>query len=124
MQQISTRMDDMSLAEVSDAARLIVCSAKPDPSQFEHAEGLAERLDIWPFVPHYPYPPPSRDWALGLQAAGTEGALHGMFLVVHTTHALQMGTTTLRHPDYFCYSNSMEQPVWRVMLWYNNPYHM
>ena len=31
---------------------------------------------------------------------------------MHATHALERGTTELRHPEYFCYSNSLELPVW------------
>lgn len=79
----------------------------------------AARIDIWSFVPHYPYPPKNRRWALGLQAGGS--SYPGKFtLIVHSTHAV---STAGGSTEQFVLSNSVEQPVYRVMLWYSNPFH-
>lgn len=112
-QQISTQMKDLgSPDEVADTARAIISRARQRRS-------LAERLDLWSFVPHYPYPPPNRRWAIGLQAGGA--AYPGKFtLIVNTTHAASSaGGST----EQFVLSNSCERPIYRVMLWYSNPYH-
>eukprot|EP00418_Pyrodinium_bahamense_P018264 CAMPEP_0179124908 /NCGR_PEP_ID=MMETSP0796-20121207/59049_1 /TAXON_ID=73915 /ORGANISM="Pyrodinium bahamense, Strain pbaha01" /LENGTH=590 /DNA_ID=CAMNT_0020823587 /DNA_START=47 /DNA_END=1819 /DNA_ORIENTATION=+ len=112
-QQISTEMADLGGADsVADRARYLISCARED-------RGTAERLDIWSFVPHYPLPPPDRRWALGLQAGGA--AYPGKFtLIVHTTHAIQSVRDVT---EQFVLSNCCEQPIYRVMLWYNNPYH-
>jgi len=112
-QQISTEMADLKGPDnVADTARYIISCTRED-------RNTADRIDIWSFVPHYPFPPPDRRWALGLQAGGTQ--YPGKFtLIVHTTHAIQSvrGVT-----EQFVLSNSCEQPIYRVMLWYNNPFH-
>lgn len=113
VQQISTEMADLgSSSQVADTARVIISMARQE-------RDLAARVDIWNFVPHYPYPPPDRRWAIGLQAGGTK--YPGKFtLVVHTTHAVcnSSGST-----EQFVLSNSCEEPIYRVMLWYSNPFH-
>lgn len=114
VQQISTSMIDMELSKVADECRTIISQAK----QLDHVQ---DDQDQWSFAPHYPYPPPHRNWALGFQAAGSSAT--GMFLIVHTTHALKMNKIEKRDPNYFVLSNSVELPIYRVMLWYNNPYH-
>jgi len=112
-QQISTEMADLRGPNtVADTARYIISCTRED-------RDTAERIDIWSFVPHYPFPPPDRRWALGLQAGG--GKYPGKFtLIVHTTHAVQSvhGCT-----EQFVLSNCCELPIYRVMLWYNNPFH-
>mmetsp|Transcript_47534 Transcript_47534/g.110809 ORF Transcript_47534/g.110809 Transcript_47534/m.110809 type:complete len:434 (+) Transcript_47534:152-1453(+) len=114
VQQLSTSLADLPLEDVSLTARRIISRTKQDPE-------LRLRQDMWKFVPHYPYPPEGRNYALGLQAGGS--GLAGTFLIVHTTHALEVGSTKMRDPDWFVLSNSVELPCYRVMLWYNNPYH-
>jgi len=112
-QQISTTMADVGTPqEVSETARGIISRSRQSRTQ-------ADRIDVWDFVPHYPYPPKNRRWALGLQAGG--GAYPGKFtLIVHTTHAVSTaGGTT----EQFVLSNSVELPIYRVMLWYSNPFH-
>lgn len=112
-QQISTEMQDLgSPSEVADMSRQIISCARQPRS-------TAARIDLWSFVPHYPLPPPERRWALGLQAGGS--AYPGKFtLIVHTTHAISdAGGST----EQFVISNSCEQPIYRVMLWYSNPFH-
>jgi len=112
-QQISTEMADVGTPkQVSETARGIISRSRQSRSQ-------ANRIDIWSFVPHYPYPPKHRRWALGLQAGGTK--YPGKFtLIVHTTHAV---STAGGSSEQFVLSNSVEQPIYRVMLWYSNPFH-
>lgn len=106
VQQISTTLEDCGLEQTLWAARRIICRSK-------QMNDVARRVDKWRFVPHYPYPPPGRRWAHGLQ--------HAIFnLVTHVTHACveEQGST-----EQFVLANGVISPVWRVMLWYNNPYH-
>jgi len=112
-QQISTKLDDCgTLDNVAARARNIISRALQPPE-------TARRLDSWSFVPHYPYPPPNRRWALGLQAGGGKYPVK-FTLIVHTTHALyNAGGST----EQFVLSNSCAKPVYRVMLWYSNPFH-
>lgn len=116
VQQISTSLQDVTLKESSETGRLLISRAKLD-------DALTKAVDRWAFVPHYPYPPPGRDWALGLQAAGGMSFKPNFYMVTHTTHALAFGTLECRSSDYLVLSNSVAAPVYRVMLWYNNPYH-
>jgi len=112
-QQISTTMADLgSLEEVTEKSRNII-------SRATQPLGKAARLDSWSFVPHYPFPPPDRRWALGLQAGGA--GYPGKFtLIVHSTHAISnAGGST----EQFVLSNSCAKPIYRVMLWYSNPFH-
>jgi len=113
IQQISTRMDDLGTEDQwCDTARSIISRARQKRT-------VANRIDIWSFVPHYPYPPLNRRWALGMQAGGAK--YPGKFtLIVHTTHAnIDAGGST----EQFVLSNSTVCPCYRVMLWYSNPYH-
>merc|ERR1719237_1493958 len=98
--------------EVAETARGIISRSRQSREQ-------ADRIDIWSFVPHYPYPPKDRRWALGMQAGGS--TYPGKFtLIVHTTHAV---STAGGSTEQLVLSNSVEQPVYRVMLWYSNPFH-
>mmetsp|Transcript_21128 Transcript_21128/g.65197 ORF Transcript_21128/g.65197 Transcript_21128/m.65197 type:complete len:456 (+) Transcript_21128:48-1415(+) len=116
VQQISTSTDDMNTGEVVATAKKLISRAKNE------TKDIRQRQDASTFVPHYPYPPKARDFALGLQAGGT--SLYGSFFVTHTTHALQVDSTRPRKSHYFVLSNSCEIPCYRVLLWYNNPYHI
>jgi len=114
VQQITTSMKDMEVLKVANACRQIISRAKQN-------EIVRDDQDGWKFAPHYPYPPSGRNWALGVQAAGN--SITGMFLIVHTTHALEIKSLEKVDPNYFVLSNTVESPIYRVMLWYNNPYH-
>jgi hypothetical protein len=107
VQQISTSLADCGVAKVHEAARRIISRSHQEPS-------LRRRMDLWQFCPHYPYPPPGRRWANGLQHANK------LCLIVHTTHAVAEAEGSV---EQFVFSNSCEEPIWRVMLWHNNPYH-
>lgn len=138
VQQISTGMPELgTVDEVAEECRRVISRAR-------HSRERAKRIDLWSFVPHYPYPPADRRWALGMQAGG--GAYPGKFtLLVHPTHAdSKMGCSCLNtrgverycsrtceeppcphsgSQEQFVLSNSIARPVYRVMLWYSNPFH-
>jgi len=109
VQQISTSLEDVGLEQVAQQAERIITRTKQDAS-------LAKRLDKWHFVPHYPFPPPERRWAIGMQ----KGRWRSTALLTHTTHA---SAEARGSREQFVLSNSVAQPLWRVMLWYSNPYH-
>lgn len=111
--QISTTMKDLEIKEIQDACRQII-------SRCKQLDDLQDDQDSWEFAPHYPYPPPGRNYAIGVQAGGTHAA--GVFLLVHATHAVDMHKHE-KDPDFFVLSNTVETAGYRVMLWYNNPYH-
>lgn len=108
VQQISTSLQDCDLHKVHDTARRII-------SRSVQMEDVEEHEHLWAFIPHYPYPPPDRRWAMGMQHVGKY-----FQLITHVTHAVAEieGST-----EQFILSNSVAMPVYRVMLWYDNPYH-
>jgi len=121
VQQITTSMQDMPQDAVADAVRRIISRTKQKPE-------LAKKLDDWKFVPHYPYPPPSRRYAIGMQQINSFATL-----LVHVTHyraphqspaeGASRIETTAYEKEMEVISNSCEQPIYRVMLWYSNPFH-
>lgn len=129
---------DAGGARVAEAARAIITHTLPDAHILEDAAH-------WNFVPHYPYPPgfrkmccdgpdeefreprgdeegsfmvADRRWAMGIQAGGTFPL--NFLLLVHTTHANVMSEGITQQ---MLVSDSAELPLYRVMLWYNNPFH-
>lgn len=127
-QQISTEMQDIGHPETNadDVAR---CAQKII-SMTRQERSMQQRINIWSFVPHYPYPPIYRRWALGLQAGGSD--YPGKFtLIVHTTHydspydKYQEETLGKDAPpkNHYVLSNSCKRAIYRVMLWYSNPFH-
>jgi hypothetical protein len=109
VQQISTSMGDMPVKDVSETIRKVISQAKQDTRE------EAQRIDTWNFVPYYPYPPPHKFWSIGMQVASY------FSLLVHTTHADVVEEET--KSSMFILSNTVERPIYRVMLWYNNPFH-
>jgi len=112
IQQISTSMQDINLADICKGGLQIMSRTKQDPE-------MQHDIDKWKFSPHYPYPPPWKRWTIGIQAGGNKIPAV-FFLLTHTTHALckHCGST-----EQFVLSNSVAGAGYRVMLWYNNPYH-
>mmetsp|Transcript_39342 Transcript_39342/g.91990 ORF Transcript_39342/g.91990 Transcript_39342/m.91990 type:complete len:169 (-) Transcript_39342:114-620(-) len=49
-----------------------------------------------------------------------QGCGNKFVMLTHATHASE---TVLGSNEHFIFSNSVEKPIWRVMLWYSNPYH-
>jgi hypothetical protein len=115
IQQITTSMKDMAVPKVAGAIRDIISQAK----QGDEIENDEEH---WSFVPHYPYPPSGRNWCLGMQEGGHKNLV--FYLIVHVTHALKMKKMERRDPNFLVLSSCVEVPLYRVMLWYNNPYHL
>jgi len=113
VQQISTGMKELGTVDkVATKCREIISQAK-------QRRTMAHRIDLWSFVPHYPYPPSDRRWAIGMQAGGS--AYPSKFtLLVHSTHA---DAERDGSQEQFVLSNSIARPVYRVMLWYSNPFH-
>jgi len=100
---------------ICNTARRIISRSK----QFAY---VRKEEDLWNFVPHYPYPRDDgpRRWAVGMQAGGDAAGLAKFNLLVHVTHAVSnAGGST----EQFVLSNSVHTPVYRVMLWYSNPFH-
>jgi hypothetical protein len=111
VQQITTSMNDMPVEAVSETCRQIISQIKQDTPE------ETKRIDTWEFVPHYPYPPAHKFWAIGMQVASL------FSLLVHVTHADVIKDRTKGEESMFIFSNSVERPIYRVMLWYNNPFH-
>ena len=109
VQQISTSLADVGVGTVHEKAREIISRSRQEGS-------LAGRLDLWRFCPHYPHPPPCRRWANGMQSANV------VTLLTHSTHAAAEAKG-VGEAQQWLLSTSAERPVWRVMLWYSNPYH-
>jgi hypothetical protein len=143
VQQISTGMQDLGEKESSDVLAVdeVADECRRIISRARHTRERAKRIDLWSFVPHYPYPPADRRWAMGMQAGG--GEYPGKFtLLVHPTHAdSMMGNSCVNtrgvkrygfeeapsahtgSQEQFVLSNSIARPVYRVMLWHSNPFH-
>lgn len=72
------------------------------------------------FCPHFQYPPKKRFYAIGLEHS-TISAL------VQTTH-FQAAHESIEHPISLsyptCISPTAELPIYRVILWRNNPLHI
>merc|ERR1719379_761435 len=94
---------------------------------------MAHRIDCWSLVPHYPYPPADRRWAVGMQTAGYSLPVKFATLT-HTTHAdSKLGCSCVNNYRFPCghtgcqeqlvLSSSIARPAYRVMLWYSNPFH-
>jgi len=110
VQQISTSMADLGVPRCVKTAQKII-------SQSVQELDMQSTIETWDFVPHYPYPrlDSSRRFAIGMQQGGRI-----FTLLVHTTHArMEVDGCT----EQLVISNSAQVPVYRVMLWYNNPYH-
>eukprot|EP00298_Acanthocystis_sp_HF-20_P012166 c19746_g3_i1.p1 GENE.c19746_g3_i1~~c19746_g3_i1.p1 ORF type:complete len:448 (+),score=136.89 c19746_g3_i1:25-1344(+) len=112
--QISAGMPDMTPEQVRDGTLRCI-------STLENQQTLREQIDQAFFSPHYPFPPPGRCYALGMQQAKKTAT------IVHTTHlysAEQDKSLPNNLPEPFVFSNSAKIPIYRVMLWYNNPFHV
>jgi len=112
--QITTSMKDLEIKEIQDAFCQII-------SRCKQVDDLRDDQDIREFASHYPYPPPGRNYAIGIQAVGTNAT--GMFFFLHVTHTVRMHKHE-KDPDFFIRSNTTEMPTIRAMCWYNNPYCM
>lgn len=108
--QIGQRMDDMNIDAVDDNFRKAISRAKNVETNRQEIEAMA-------FCPHYPYPPEGRRFAIGMQKANP-----GVTTFVHTTHFRSAEVAS--EGPVISASSSAELPVYRVVLWRNNPYHI
>mmetsp|Transcript_114807 Transcript_114807/g.179343 ORF Transcript_114807/g.179343 Transcript_114807/m.179343 type:complete len:412 (+) Transcript_114807:95-1330(+) len=81
VQQISTGMKDLGdlasecrsdgkgVEEVAHECRNVISRAR-------NSRERRHRVDLWSFVPHYPYPPPGRKHSFGMQALEEKIGLH------------------------------------------------
>jgi len=112
--QLSTSCQDMPIDTMVETGRHLISDVTPQDPE------TRENLDKWDFVPHYAYPPLWRRWTLGLQTISTGKGFGLAFNIVHVTHAVcAHGGST----EQFVLSNGALRPIYRVMLWYSNPYH-
>ncbi len=98
--QSTEPIQNRSPDEVYEHFKSCVSDAKPN--------NLKE-TDLLSFSPHYPYPPENTDTCMGVQNSSV------MCLLVNTTHYKK---------DDIPLSNSYSFPVYKVMLYYNNPFHL
>lgn len=107
--QIGQSLKDVGVDGFDINARKAISRAKHNPSD-------RQAIDSYFFAPHYPYPPPGRRYAIGMQHTKS------VTTFVHTTH--------FRSPEVsdegpiVTLSRSAILPLYRVMLWRNNPYHI
>ena len=110
---------------ICDTARRIISRAR------QYAYVRADE-DLWNFAPHYPLPPDDRRWCIGMQAGGSASGVAKFTLLVHTTHAESTNNywkdemksdLNKEATEQFILSNCVHSPVYRVMLWYSNPFH-
>lgn len=90
-------------------------------SRAKSSEATRQYISSAFFCPHFQYPPPNTDRFF---AVGLEHSTIAAF--VHTTHFQTaqdcMEPISLSYPT--CISPTAEVPIYRVVLWFNNPYHI
>ncbi|KAL9190341.1 hypothetical protein ACHAXT_007552 [Thalassiosira profunda] len=120
--QFGEQMDDMTLEQVASSFRAYLSKAK-------HSEANREYIhNPLLFCPHFPFPPRGkrRKFAIGLEHSG-------IACFVHTRHFKSKpsnygnGRSESRYLNAAeppALSRSAEVPVYRVILWRSNPYHI
>ena len=103
--QIGQPMDDMNLEDIEPIFQKAISWSVYDKNEVDMIDDLF-------FCPHYPFPPEGRRMAIGMQLAGITTT------IVHTTHFSSPGT------PIHSLDKSMILPLYRVMLWHNNPFHI
>lgn len=87
-------------------------------------EDQMARTHNWSFMAHHPEPPPQRRWALGLHTVRQPGVLGCLTLpTASLCHCVVATSTNGQSTEQLVVSNSAVAPVYRVPLWYNNPFH-
>ena len=108
--QIGRAMDDMDISDIDAQFLKAISCAKNTATN-------RDEIDAKTFAPHYPYPPPGRRYAIGMQFGSATTTF------VHTTHFRSPETEAQEGP-IASLSNSAALPIYRVLLWRNNPYHI
>ena len=111
--QVGRPMDDMTLDQVKRNFRQYISRAK------NIRESNSFICNPLLFCPHFPYPPrrSRRYFAVGLEHS-TIAAF------VHTTHFKSKSSCSDEGEKSHCLSRSAAEPIYRVILWRNNPYHI
>jgi hypothetical protein len=107
--QIGQSLSDIPISAVERIFRHIISSTT-------HSKQLTSVIDRLAFAAHYPYPQQGRQYAIGMQKSTFFTTL------VHTTHFASPGGE--EKDDLFCRSKCSLLPIYRVMLWRNNPFHI
>ena len=108
--QIGKALDDMDPADIDTHFLKAISRAK-------HTAPNRDEIDAKTFAPHYPYPPlGKRQYAIGMQFSSS------LTNFVHTTH-FRCPYSSENGP-VASLSTSAALPVYRVLLWRNNPYHI
>lgn len=125
--QVGKQMEDMTSEQVASSFMTYLSRAKNGEEDRRYI-----RNPIL-FCPHFPFPPTARSgnkkrrkWAVGLEHST-------IACFVHTRH-FQSGRgksingrgaiRPIAKKDPPCLSRSAEVPIYRVILWRNNPYHI
>ncbi len=111
--QVGEPMDDMTIEQVKRNFRHYISRAK------NVRESNSFICNPLLFCPHFPYPSTRRRvWTLGLEHS-TIAAF------VHTTHFKSKSSCSSGEgAKPRCLSRSVAVPIYRVILWRNNPYHI
>ncbi|KAL7435586.1 hypothetical protein ACHAXM_004727 [Skeletonema potamos] len=111
--QVGRPMDDLALKQVKRNFRHYISRAK------NTRESRLFICNPLLFCPHFPYPArrSNRYFAVGLEHS-TIAAF------VHTTHFKSKSSLSDEGGKSRCLSRSAAEPIYRVILWRNNPYHI
>lgn len=100
--QISTTVKDLPLDIRRATGERLITQCNP-------GHDVTNAVDKWNFVPHYPLPPSDRRWVVGSQQV-----VRSVYFLTHTLHLDDTDTVLSRDATV---------KGFRVVLWYNNPYH-
>ena len=115
--QVGGPLDDMTLEQVASSFQTFISSTKNTDENRRYIQSIF-------FCPHFPYPPRNKRRKF---AVGVEHSRIAAF--VHTTHFRSNGNTgcdeyLAEKNECQCISRSAKAPIYRVILWRNNPYHI
>jgi hypothetical protein len=111
--QVGRPIDDLTLQQVKRNFKRYISRAK------NTRESRLFVCNPLLFCPHFPYPSrgSKRYFAVGLEHS-TIAAF------VHTTHFKSKSSLNDQEWSSACLSRSAQSPIYRVILWRNNPYHI
>ena len=119
--QVGSRLDDMTTEEIASSFRNYISRAK---NSSENRQYISNPVL---FCPHFPYPGGrKRKWAVGLEHSTIACFVHTRHFQSKPTNNECNGleSATIKKKEPGCLSCSAEVPIYRVILWRNNPYHM
>lgn len=74
------------------------------------------------FCPHFQYPPKKRFFAIGLEHSTISALVHTTHFQTERSNDCSDHAVALSYPT--CISPTAELPIYRVVLWRNNPLHI